>query len=146
MWKFIILLLLFSGCTAQKKPETFTFNWDISEGVFTVTFLNTPYNDNGTSLDKLGYFTTNCRQTYLDFINKLIQYGNTPAHFEGVTDHTDNLDIITEPSHPYILIIDNSGRCWKITKPKALILANQLNQTIWINWIQICEDIPCQCN
>lgn len=141
----LLITLLLCSCTAQ-KPPVFTYNWQIQDGIFTVKFANNPWSDSGTSTEVYGYFTTECRQTYLDFISKLLYYGNTPAHWQGITDSTDNLILINEQSHPFILMVDNFGRVWKITKSDALILAGKLNQTILINQLVICPDIVCICN
>jgi len=149
--KLIAILLLSAISYSQQKqtiikPSNFTYNWQINDGVFTLTFANTQYLDYGYSNDRIGTFTTNCKQTYLDFINKLIQYGRLNNHDNGYSDRTDNLEIITDQSFAFILMIDNNGRVFKISKQNALTLANQLNQTMWISQIQNCVDLPCVCN
>lgn len=150
--KLIITLFFIStSLFAQQKqiptnPVNFTYNWQISDGTFIINFANTPYLDYGNSIDAQGDWTTNWRKTYTDFIDKLIQYGSTPNHWEGANDQTDGLQIILDSSFGFILMIDASGRVWKISKANALLLANQLNQTIWINQIPVCADVPCNCN
>jgi hypothetical protein len=149
---YILLLLIFCSCSSQKsRTATFTYTWQISDGVLMIKFANTPYGDYSgnsnyiVSTAKFGYWNTNCRQTYLDFIDKLIQYGNLPNRTNGYNDRTDHLEVITGRDFGFILLINDTFETWKLSKPEALILAAQLNQTIWINQIAICPDVPCIC-
>ena len=139
----IILLLILFSCSSQQlnKTASFTYNWQIQDSIFTIKFANNHWNKYSTNNDTYGYFSTNCRETYLDFISKLTQYGKIPNYTEITSDRTDDLEIITEPSQSYMLMIDNQKRIWKLTKSDALILAKQLNTKKWINIIQLCSNI-----
>lgn len=139
----ILTILTFTSCKAQ---STFTYNWQIENGVLKVKYKNIVFGDYSIkenyipSNAKYGYWECSCRQTYLDFIGKLIQYGNQPNRQDGYQDRTDNLEIITDKSFGFILLINNTFENWKLPKSEALLLASQLNQPIWVNLIPICPE------
>ena len=124
----LILLLL----TTISYSQSFT----VESGVLKIKYANTPYGNFSAnesyvkSTKKFGYWQTNCKQTYLDLIEKLTSYGNLSNRVNGYNDRVDGLEIITDKSFSFILLINNSFETWKLQKSDAIILAGQLNQFV----------------
>lgn len=148
MIKWIIILLVAFTCSAQKMP-VFTYNYTIENGVFTSVFTNTTFFHNlnvGSSTDVLGIITFSCREDFSLFFCSLYNWGNTSAHIE--TRGWNGLDLligsthfILQRYHPYILIVDNQGRTWKLTKAEAFALGNALKDRFLD--VPLCN--PCNC-
>lgn len=131
----IIILLLTSFCYSQ----TYT----VTNGILKIKYANAPYGNFSAnesyvkSNKKFGYWQTNCKQTYLDLIEKLTSYGNLPNRVRGYNDRIDGLEIITDERFSFILLINNTFETCKLTKDKALILANELN--LLVNQMNDCN-------
>lgn len=134
--KTIIIILLTLTASAQRVPK-FTYTATVSGGGLSVKFLNEP-SGFVTSTDRYGYFTTKCRENYIEFIVQLIKLSRTDNRFQNYSFQIEEIEIMLQPDNPFIWIRDDNGRIWKISKPNALLLANQLNTQDKIDSIDIC--------
>lgn len=135
---------------ACAQTRTFKYNWQINDGTLIINFANNrEFPEYGTSRAGKGVFMTNCRQLYLDFMDVLLKHGN-PYDTESVYYHFEGLEIYTGIYEGFIILIDNndfsSGNVWKLSKPDALILAEQLSLPIWVAMVSECPEIICCSN
>lgn len=140
--KKLILLCLLTVTSCLSQTRTFTYNWQIADGTLIINFANYRGNpEYGFSRAGKGLFKTKCQQTYLDFKDMLLKYGD-PDNLEEAYYHFEKLEIYTNVEG-YILMIDNLGCVWRLDKARALILGSQLANQIWIAMMPICPDVQC---
>ena len=151
---FLIYITPIQFCSAQNTKSARYFNYSFSHGCFTVIYTNTTFFqivNTGTSQAPFGTFTLCCVQHYLLLIKKFYDYGQLTAHLpiRGFTriEDTDvpGITIVLQNSHPYILIVDNNGAVWQLTKAQAFALVPILQEQTLVTQMTACPDPNCIC-
>lgn len=139
MKTLLLTATILLGFSLSAQTTQFQYNWQIADGTLIINFANNKeFPEYSTSRAGKGNIKIKCRQEYLDFID--ILRSNEIGYF-----HFNTVEVYFGVSEGFILILSVDGCLWKISKTEALILADKLSLTMWINLIPVCPEIICVC-
>lgn len=144
---FTILACTTMSCFAQTNkvgiPNTvpFAYRWNVSDAALHIEFANSRFvwsTRITPSTDPIGSWNTSCMQDYLELVVILKTFGSKPEHTDYFTRTIPGLKVYLQPNHPYVLLVDDFNRVWKMTKAEALLFASAIYQENLFNQLIVC--------